>query len=107
MPEKKRVLFLVPYPLHRAPSQRFRVELFLPILKQQGVNYQLRPFMDEATWDVLYKTGSPLQKVGGVVKGFLKRIKDVVFIVPQYDYIFIHREANPIGPPIVEFIISK
>ncbi|ANE52466.1 glycosyltransferase family 4 protein [Flavisolibacter tropicus] len=107
MPEKKRVLFLVPYPLHRAPSQRFRVELFLPILKQQGVNYRLRPFMDEATWEVLYKSGSPLQKVWGVVKGFIKRIKDVVFIVPQYDYIFIHREATPIGPPIVEFIVSK
>ena len=107
MSKKKRVLFLVPYPLHRAPSQRFRVELFFPILEQQGVKFQVRPFMDEATWDVLYKSGSPLQKVGGVLKGFMKRIKDVVHLVPQYDFIFIHREASPVGPPIFEFIISK
>src|SRR5688572_15577182 len=107
MSKKKRVLFLVPYPLHRAPSQRFRVELFFPILEQQGVIFQVRPFMDEATWDVLYKSGSPLQKVWGVLKGFIKRIMDVVYLVPQHDFIFIHREASPVGPPIFEFIISK
>ena len=107
MLEKKRVLFLVPYPLHRAPSQRFRVELFFPKLEQHGVTYGVRPFMDEATWDVLYKSGSPLQKVWGVIKGFIRRVKDVAFIVSQYDYVFIHREASPIGPPIFEFIIGK
>jgi glycosyltransferase involved in cell wall biosynthesis len=107
MSGKKRVLFLVPYPLHRAPSQRFRVELFLPILQQHGIMYLVRPFMDEATWDVLYKSGSPFQKVIGVLKGFLRRVKDVIVIAPKYDYVFIHREASPIGPPIFEFIISK
>lgn len=107
MPAKKNILFLVPYPLHRAPSQRFRVELFFQLLEQQGIQYTVKSFLDEVTWQVLYKSGSPIQKVWGVVKGFLRRVKDILFVAPRYDYIFIHREASPIGPPIFEFIISK
>lgn len=101
-----KVLFLVPYPLHKAPSQRFRVELFLPILQQHSLSYQVRPFLDDDTWKVLYTNASMLKKGLGVLKGFLKRFRDVL-LVPSYDYIFIHREASPIGPPIFEFIISK
>jgi glycosyltransferase involved in cell wall biosynthesis len=48
-----------------------------------------------------------VQKAWGVIKGFLRRTKAMLMDVPQYDYIFIHREASPIGPPIFEFIISK
>src|SRR6476619_6200622 len=100
-----RVLFLLPYPLHRAPSQRFRVENLLPLLDEAGIRYTLRPFMDEATWNVLYKGGSILQKAMGIVKGFLKRAKVVVIEGPKYDRIFIHREASPLGPPIFEWYL--
>lgn len=30
-----------------------------------------------------------------------------LFRIPFYDYVFIHREASPIGPPIFEWIIAK
>jgi glycosyltransferase involved in cell wall biosynthesis len=107
MVKNKRVLFLVPYPLHRAPSQRFRVELFFPLLTQNSIEYKVQSFLDDKTWEVLYQKGSPLQKAWGVVKGFLRRTKCMILDVPQYDYIFIHREASPIGPPIFEFILSR
>jgi glycosyltransferase involved in cell wall biosynthesis len=107
MPQLKKILFLVPYPLHHAPSQRFRVELFFPVLQQHNLPFTIKTFLDEATWQVLYKSGSPLQKVWGVVKGFLRRTKHVLLDVPRYDYIFIHREASPVGPPVFEFIITK
>lgn len=48
-----------------------------------------------------------MKKAYGVFKGFLKRLFHVAFIAPSYDYVFIHREASPIGPPIFEFILSK
>ncbi len=105
--KNRNILFLVPYPLHRAPSQRFRVELFFPILEQNNIHYKVKSFIDEATWNILYQNGSTLQKVWGILKGFLRRIKTVLFTVPYYDYIFIHREASPIGPPIFEWVISK
>lgn len=63
--------------------------------------------MDEATWNILYKGGSALQKAFGITKGYLKRIKTVLFDVPRYDFVFVHREAAPIGPPVFEWFISK
>jgi len=107
MPDQKKVLFLVPYPLHQAPSQRFRVELFIPVLEQYGITYRIEPFLDAATWTVLYSQSSALKKAWGVSMGFLKRLLLVLFVVPAYPYVFVHREASPIGPPIFEFIISK
>ncbi|HVG39984.1 MAG TPA: hypothetical protein VM888_00135, partial [Chitinophagaceae bacterium] len=107
MSSEKKVLFLVPYPLHRAPSQRFRVELFLPILQKANITYKVETFLDGATWTILYSKASAAKKAWGVFKGFLKRLYVVLFIVPRYHYIFVHREASPVGPPIFEFIISK
>lgn len=105
--KKPKILFVVPYPVRHAPSQRFRVELFEPYLQDAEYTYTIAPFMDARTWHVLYKQGSALQKVWGIVKGYLKRIKTVLIDVHSYDYVFVHREAAPMGPPIFEWIISR
>jgi len=102
----QKILFLVPYPLGEAPSQRFRVEAFLPILPDASLEFSLHPFMDQRTWKVLYKKGIFISKATGIIKGFLKRF-GILFKVSRYDYVFIHREAAPIGPPVFEWIISK
>ncbi len=102
-----KVLFIAPYPVRHAPSQRFRVELFEPELQQADIAYKFAPFMDEYTWKVLYKQGSILQKAWGIFKGYLKRLKTVLFDIHSYDYVFIHREAAPLGPPIFEWMIAK
>ncbi|MEI8278492.1 MAG: glycosyltransferase [Bacteroidota bacterium] len=102
-----KVLFLVPYPARHAPSQRFRVELYERYLNAAGIEYKIAPFMDETTWDILYKGGSAIQKGIGIIKGYFKRWKTVLFDVPRYNYVFIHREAAPLGPPIFEWIVSK
>jgi glycosyltransferase involved in cell wall biosynthesis len=39
--------------------------------------------------------------------GFLRRLWVVLFQVHSFDYVFIHREASPIGPPVFEFLISR
>jgi len=105
--KKVKVLFMVPYPLGKAPSQRFRVELFEPYLKQAGIYYRIAPFMDDDIWRHLYKQGSVLQKAWGIVKGYLSRIKTVFIDVHSYDYVFVHREAAPLGPPVFEWVVSK
>lgn len=102
-----KVLFIVPYPVRHAPSQRFRIELFEPYLKEAGIEYDIAPFMSKKTWDVLYKQGSMAQKALGILSGYLKRFYTALFSVHKYDYIFVHREASPLGPPVFEWIISK
>lgn len=106
MPSPK-ILFLLPYPPGHAPSQRFRVELFLPVLEAAGIPYRLQPFLDEATWQALYKGGSYFRKAAGVLRGFLRRWATVLGGARGYDYIFIHREAAPLGPPVFEWLLAK
>lgn len=104
---KARILFLLPYPLGKAPSQRFRVEALLPLLDEAGITYTLRPFMSAATWQVLYKGGSALQKALGVLRGYWGRLKTVLVEARRHEWIFIHREAAPLGPPIFEWYLKK
>jgi glycosyltransferase involved in cell wall biosynthesis len=101
-----KILFIVPYPVGKAASQRYRVEQWLPVLQEQTINYKLAPFWDLATWDVLYKHGYSLQKLLGLAKGMLRRLL-LLSRLPAYDYIFIHREATPVGPPWFEWLAAK
>ena len=107
MADKSRILFLVPYPVKRAPSQRFRVELFEPVLKDAGISYTVSPFMSERTWDILYKPGNTLKKALSIAGGYLRRLRNVLIDVHGYSHVFIHREAAPLGPPVFEWILTK
>lgn len=101
-----KVLFLVPYPLGQAPSQRFRFEQYFQILKDNEYEIKVCSFLDEKTWGVLYTDGNFIAKGFGVFKGFIKRIAHVVEAI-AFDQVFIHREVAPIGPPIFEWLLSK
>lgn len=101
-----KVLFLVPYPFDQAPSQRFRLEQYFKILEKRSHSYTIHSFMDEKTWQNIYKSEKNLLKALGIIKGFMSRLL-MLFKVHQFDFIFIHREASPIGPPIFEWIIAK
>ena len=102
----KKILFLTSYPYDTAPGQRFRYEQYLNILKQNGFEYSYASFMDDATWDILYKKGLLLRKTLGILMGFLRRFL-LLFQMGGYDYIFIFREAAPLGPPLIEWFIAK
>jgi glycosyltransferase involved in cell wall biosynthesis len=98
--------FWVPYPEKVAPSQRFRIELFLPLLKQEGYRYRLFSFLDKDAWNVLYKPGKRPLKAWGTFKGFFRRLHHL-FLSAKADFVFIHREATPIGPPVFEWLLAK
>ncbi len=101
-----KILFLVPYPLHESPSQRFRFEQYLPLLEQNGFQVSCQSFWDEQTWSVLYKSGHIFQKAVGFIKGVARRLT-VLFQLSKTGFVFVHRECLPVGPPIIEWIISK
>lgn len=102
-----RVLFLLPYPQNQAPSQRFRVEAYFSLLKANNISFDVDEFLSDKAWKILYRQGSILQKGGAVLKGFLKRFYILLFRAVNYQYIFIHREAAPLGPPFFEWFIAK
>lgn len=100
------ILFLMPYPQGQAPSQRFRFEQYLGALTAAGHTYELASFLSPATWSILYKPGYALAKVMGIAAGFGRRL-GLLLRVPAFDFIFIHREAAPLGPPVLEWLLAK
>ncbi len=106
MPDNKRILFVVPYPVGKAPSQRFRFEQYFELLAANGLPFDVAPFIDDKTWQILYKPGYAKEKVIGILTGFWRRVT-LLFSLGKYDYLFIHREATPIGPPWFEWIAAK
>jgi len=101
-----RILFLTPYPAGQAPSQRFRFEQYLAVLRAHGHTYRLAPFLDNDTWRILYKPGQAMRKMLGIISGFGRRLGHLA-AAPAYDFVFIHREVAPIGPPLFEWLLAK
>lgn len=101
-----KILFLTPYPHGQAPSQRFRFEQYLLLLKEKVVSFQYEPFLNEKAWKILYQPGHQVTKIGAIAKGFFKRVL-LLFQINKFNYVFIHREAAPLGPPIFEWAIAK
>lgn len=101
-----KILFIVPYPVVQSPSQRFRFEQYFPALVEQRANYQVRSFLSDKYWRIFYSKGNHLLKLWCIISGFASRVA-MLFTVPSYDFVFIHREATPIGAPIFEWIMAK
>jgi len=100
------VYFIIPAPTGISPGQRFRFEHYLESLKAIGFKIKLSPFYNRKAWDSLYQPGNILKKGFYVLVGFLKRWTDLVRLLP-YKYVFVYREAAPIGPPFFEWIVAK
>lgn len=103
--KSKSVLFICPYPFDIAPGQRFRYEMYLDQLEGYDIEYNIKPFLDEETNRILFKSDVYFKKIIGVIKGLFRRIF-LLFSISKHDYIFLFREATPLGPPIIEWIIA-
>lgn len=101
-----RLLIVAPYPLGKAPSQRFRFEQYIGHLEAAGTKLAIASFWAEGHWPAIYQSGSLLLKVYATISGFLRRFA-LLFSLGEYDKILIHREATPVGPAWWEWAAAK
>lgn len=99
------ILLLVPAPNGISPSQRFRLEQYIHLENTEGLNFVEKPFFAPKTWKILHKKNHVTKKIAGIAWGFIKRFF-TLFTIFKYDFVFIHREAAPIGPPVFEWVIA-
>lgn len=104
--KKKEILMVVQYPENVSPGQRFRVELYKDILKENGFAITTKSFLDQKGYKVIFEYGFFFAKFLAILKGFLHRFL-LLFSLHKYDFIFLQREATPIGPPIFEWLCTK
>ena len=102
----KTILMLVPYPRGVAASQRFRFEQYYALLEREGYKTSTQAFWPEDVWPILYREGNTLLKLWGLCRGLLRRLI-ILPSLPSFDYVFIHREVTPLGPPIFELLIAN
>lgn len=105
--QSKKVLFILPHSVRFGPSQRFRVGLFLPVLEQHNIEYELANFIREESEAHMYIPGLYAAKLTTVLSGFIRRSYIALFTAWRYDYVFVQRGASPFGPPVFEWLIAK
>ena len=101
-----KIAFLCPYPIGVAPSQRFRFEQYIELLRTYNYEIVIEPYFSEDEWRNFGKPGAIVAKAGLTAFAFLRRLI-VMFKLNSVQFIFIHRESTPLGPPIVEWFLTK
>jgi glycosyltransferase involved in cell wall biosynthesis len=96
---------LVPYFPDTAPSQRYRIEQWLPYLEQQGIATELVPFANAELTKLLYQPGRHAAKARAMSAAFLRRVAGLAS-VRRYDAVVIHRGACILGPAVIERAIT-
>lgn len=102
----KKILIICPYPTGLAPSQRFRFEQYISHLEEMGFYTVIEPFFTEKAYVALYQNGNIGPKIRAITESYLRRLSLLLHAAP-FDFIFIHREATPIGPPLIEWWLAK
>lgn len=100
----QKIVFFAPYPFGEAPSQRFRFEQYFSLLKERGCDIVFYSFFNKSGWSKLYTSTWLTQAfwlIVSVVRTFLR-----VPLAVTADFVFVHREVMPIGPPIAEWLIK-
>lgn len=101
-----RVLLLLPYAWDTAPSQRYRIEQWAPWLRAQGVEFQVSTLLTPAEQTTLYGNANAVRKGQMMVAAAVRRTLELSRL-RDFDLIWLHRAALPVGPPILERRLAK
>lgn len=107
MQSKSKILFFGLHRPNRSPSQRYRIEQFLPYVKEKDITYSYDYLLNENRDKAFYTPGNYLYKIWIVVFSIFKLTKITFFEAKKYKYIFIQREAFMLGTAFFEKQIAK
>ncbi len=96
-----KVLALVPTEYDLNPGQRYRIEQWEPLLREQGVEITYSAFSFPALSDVLYRPGHHLRKALLMMAALSMQSRAVVR-AQRFDLVYIFREAALFGPAMIE-----
>jgi glycosyltransferase involved in cell wall biosynthesis len=102
--KRMRVLALSPVPYEGAGC-RFRIAHYIPYLATQGIDVTVAPFYDRQFFGLVYDRRRYARKAWLFLKLTAARVA-IIARAGRYDAIWIYREAFPVGPPILEAMLS-
>lgn len=80
--------------------------MFLPYLEERGFRVITRSFITRDFYTLYHKKGHLLQKVFGVLNGFVRKFFQLYYLFSA-DFVLVQREVTPIGPPVFEWIYAR
>ena len=101
---RKRMLVLCPFPYGVAAGQRLKYEQYFHRWRSNGWEINISPFMDDELWNIVYKRGHNISKIGGVLRGHSRRLADL-FKIPRYDLIYIFMYVTPFFTSFLERLV--
>jgi L-malate glycosyltransferase len=102
---KRKILFLSPYPVGKAPSQRLKFEQYYPVFEKEGFEITTSSFVSSGFYDIIYKPGHLFRKMIYVLMGYLRRWADL-FRIRNYDIVYLHLWVAPLGFPFFEMMTA-
>jgi glycosyltransferase involved in cell wall biosynthesis len=106
MAERKQMLVICPFPEGVAAGQRLKYEQYFDDWRDAGYDITVSPYMDMAMWRVVYTKGAYLAKALGVLRGQLRRIRDI-FRIHRYDIVYVHMPVTPLGTALFERLTRR
>lgn len=98
---KKKILFLNPYPFDKAPSQRLKFEQYYAELGDNNWEVTHNAFINTDFWSFIYQPGNTIKKVIFTIIAYFKRFL-VLFSLKKYDVVYVHLWVSPYGPALFE-----
>lgn len=98
------MLVLSPIPEEGAGC-RFRIAQFIPYLEAHGFEVTLSALFTPEFFRLVYRPGNYLRKAVSFTTLSLKRL-DTLRDASRFDLVFIYREVFPIGPALVERLLT-
>ncbi len=103
--KNKKILFLSPYPINKAPSQRLKYEQYFTEFEKLGYQLKTSSFVSNKFWEIIYKDGFLIKKLIYTVLGYIKRFSNL-FILKKYDIVYVHLWVTPFGLPFFEYLVG-
>jgi glycosyltransferase involved in cell wall biosynthesis len=99
-----KILVLCPFPVAVAAGQRLKYEQYFIDWKSLGYHIEVSSFMDLRMWKVVYYRGFYFEKILGVLRGQLRRFRDL-FRIADYDLIYVFMWVTPFGTSTFERVV--
>ena len=99
-----RVFFVGLYPYKMAPSQKFRIDQFIPLLKNRGIEFIYSSLLSEQEYLLYRRKGQILLRSKIFIAQIFRRVKDIVAI-RKADIMLVHREATFFPVPWMELLL--